>query len=84
MLPIPFNDHSTMEVDFLCAHARLIIELDGLQHLTDATTYRRDRRKDALLQLHGYLILRFLTDDLGRNLDHVLDQILRVLGTRQH
>ena len=82
MLPIPFNDHSTMEVDFLCAHARLIIELDGLQHLTDATTYRRDRRKDALLQLHGYLILRFLTDDLGRNLDHVLDQILRVLGTR--
>ena len=82
-LPIPFNDHSEMEVDFLCAPARLVIELDGLQHLNDPTAYRRDRRKDALLQLHGYFVLRFLTDDPGRNLDHVLDQILRVLGTRQ-
>jgi very-short-patch-repair endonuclease len=71
-----------MEVDFLCAPARLVIELDGLQHLNDPATYRRDRRKDALLQLHDYLILRFLTDDLGRNLDLVLDQILRVLSTR--
>lgn len=82
-LPIPFNDHSTMEVDFHCAPARLVIELDGLQHLTDAAAYRRDRRKDALLQIHGYFVLRFLTDDLGRNLDHALDQILRVLGSRQ-
>ena len=83
LLPIPFNDHSEMEVDFLCAPARLVIELDGLQHLTDPATYRRDRRKDALLQLHGYFVLRFLTDDLGKNLDHVLDQMLRVLATRQ-
>jgi very-short-patch-repair endonuclease len=82
-LPIPFNDHSEMEVDFLCAPARLVIELDGLQHLNDPATYRRDRRKDALLQRHGYLILRFLTDDLGKNLDHVLDQILRALAHKQ-
>jgi superfamily II DNA or RNA helicase/very-short-patch-repair endonuclease len=81
-LPIPFNDHSEMEVDFLCAPAQLVIELDGLQHLTDPATYRRDRRKDALLQLHGYFVLRFLTDDLGKNLDHVLDQILRVFSSR--
>ena len=82
-LPIPFNDHSEMEVDFLCAPARLVIELDGFQHLADPTAYRRDRRKDALLQLHGYFILRFLTDDLGKDLDHVLDQILSVLCSRQ-
>ena len=81
-LPIPFNEHSEMEVDFLCAPARLVIELDGFQHLTDPTAYRRDRRKDALLQLHGYFVLRFLTDDLGKNLDHVLDQILSVLSSR--
>jgi superfamily II DNA or RNA helicase/very-short-patch-repair endonuclease len=82
-LPIPFNDHSTMEVDFLCAPARLVIELDGLQHLSDPSAYRRDRRKDALLQMHGYLILRFLTDELAKDLDHVLDQILRVLATEK-
>ncbi len=39
-----------MEVDFLCADARVVIELDGAQHLADADAYRRDRRKDALLQ----------------------------------
>ena len=83
LLPIPFNDHSTMEVDFLCASTRLVIELDGLQHLSDPSAYRRDRRKDALLQLHGFFVLRFLTDELAKDLDQVLDQILRILGTRQ-
>lgn len=69
-----------MEVDFLCPEARVVIELDGLQHLTDARTYRRDRRKDALLQMHGYLVLRFLTDDIGKELGPILDQLVRVLA----
>lgn len=79
ILPIPFDDHSRMEVDFLDPESRLVIELDGAQHLADATAWRRDRRKDALLQSHGYFILRFLADDLGSDLDHVLDSILRTL-----
>jgi very-short-patch-repair endonuclease len=39
----------------------------------------RDRRKDALLQEHGYFVLRFLAEDIGKRLDHVLDAILRAL-----
>lgn len=35
-LPIPFNDCGSMEVDFLCPEKRLVIELDGDQHLGDA------------------------------------------------
>jgi hypothetical protein len=58
-----------MEVDFLCAEARLVIEFDGAQHLADAEAYRRDRRKDALLQQHGYFVLRFLAEDVGKQLD---------------
>ena len=38
--------------------------------------YRRDRRKDALLQQNGYFVLRFLTEDAGKRLDQVLDAIL--------
>lgn len=79
LLPIPFDDRSRMEVDFLDEESRLVIELDGAQHLSDATAWRRDRRKDALLQTHGYFILRFLADDLGTDLDRVLDTILRIL-----
>jgi hypothetical protein len=81
-LPIPFAGHSRMEVDFLCADARLVVELDGAQHLADANAYRRDREKDALLQEHGYYVLRFLVEDLSQRLDRVLDTVLRVLDTR--
>ena len=44
--------------------------------------YRRDRRKDLLLQENGYLVLRFLTEDVGKELDLVLDTILRALSHR--
>lgn len=78
-LSIPFDDCSEMEVDFLCEGKRLVIEIDGSQHLGNAAAYRRDRRKDLLLQTHGYLVLRFLADDLGRELDTVLDTVLRAM-----
>jgi superfamily II DNA or RNA helicase len=81
-LPIPFDGWGQMEVDLLCADARLAIELDGTQHLAGADAYRRDRRKDALLQEHGYFVLRFLAEDVGRQLDTVLDAILRTLAHR--
>lgn len=81
-LPIPFDNRGVMEVDFLCAEARLVIELDGAQHLADVENYRRDRRKDALLQQHGYSVLRFLAADAGKQLDLVLDTILAALAHR--
>lgn len=79
-LPIPFDGWGRMEVDLLCMPSRIAIELDGGQHLGDADAYRRDRRKDALLQENGYLVLRFLAEDVGKNLDQVLDAILRALA----
>ncbi|MCU0750414.1 MAG: DUF559 domain-containing protein, partial [Akkermansiaceae bacterium] len=80
LLPIPFDDRGNMEVDFLSPEHHIVIELDGDQHLGDPDSYRRDRRKDILLQEHGYFILRFLTADLGKNLDRVLDAIHRTLA----
>jgi very-short-patch-repair endonuclease len=71
-----------MEVDLLCPEVRLVIELDGAQHLADPEAYRRDRRKDALLQQNDYLVLRFLAEDLGKRLDHVLDAVLAALAFR--
>jgi superfamily II DNA or RNA helicase/very-short-patch-repair endonuclease len=78
-LPIPFDGWGRMEVDLLCADARLVIELDGAQHLSDPEAYRRDRRKDALLQQNGYFVLRFLAEDLGKRLDYVLDTVFGAL-----
>jgi len=82
-LPISFDGWGRMEVDLLCAPSRIAIELDGGQHLGDADAYRRDRRKDALLQENGYLVLRFLAEDVGKYLDQVLDAILRALSHQE-
>jgi hypothetical protein len=82
-LPIPFDGNGSMEVDLLCADARVAIELDGSQHLDDADAYRRDRRKDLLLQQNGYFVVRFLAEDVGKHLDAVLDAILRTLAHRR-
>ena len=78
-LPIPFDAEGRMEVDFVCAQSRMVLEIDGAQHLADADAYRRDRRKDALLQQHGYFVLRFLAEDVGKQLDEVLDTVLAAL-----
>jgi superfamily II DNA or RNA helicase/very-short-patch-repair endonuclease len=81
-LPIPFDGLGRMEVDLLCADARIAIELDGGQHFAAVEAYRRDRRKDSLLQENGYLVLRFLAEDVGKRLDEVLNSIIRALSHR--
>ena len=82
-LPIPFDGFGRMEIDLLCADSRIVVEIDGGQHLADPVAYRRDRRKDQLLQENGYLVLRYLAEDLAKDLDSVLDGILRSLSSRR-
>jgi len=82
-LAIAFDGFGQLEVDLHCADARVAVELDGAQHLADPVAYRRDRRKDQLLQESGHLVLRFLAEDVGKELDAVLDAILRALSHRR-
>ena len=82
-LPIAFDGLGRLEVDLLCADARVAVELDGAQHLADPVAYRRDRRKDQVLQENGYLVLRFLAEDVGKELDLVLDTVLRAFSYRR-
>lgn len=76
-LPIAFDGLVRLDVDLLCEDVRVAVELDGAQHLADPVAYRRDRRKDQLLQENGFFVLRFLAEDVGKELDLVLDTILR-------
>lgn len=82
-LPIPFDGWGRMAVDLLSADARVAVELDGAQHLADPQAYRRDRRNDLLLQQNGDVALRFLAEDIGKQLDEVLDTILRIVENRK-
>lgn len=83
-LAIPFDGFGRMEIDLLCEDSRVVVEIDGAQHLADPVAYRRDRRKDQLLQENGYLVLRCLAEDLAKELDSVLDGILRALSARRN
>jgi hypothetical protein len=65
-----------MEVDLLERSRRLVVEIDGYYHFRDSDHYRRDRTKDFLLQKHGYVVLRFLAEDVLCHLEQVRDRIL--------
>lgn len=72
------------EADLLSADHKLVIEVDGsYYHLSSKDAYRRDRRKDWLFQQHGYVVLRFLADDVVRLLEEILTTILAALELRR-
>ena len=60
--------------DFCCLSARLIVEVDGNQHGTDAAL-AYDAQRTAAIEANGYRVLRFSNHDVLRQLDSVLDTI---------
>jgi very-short-patch-repair endonuclease len=62
--------------DFCSPQAKLIIELDGSQHL-DQKEYDAERTR--YLESRGYQVLRFWNKDVMKNIDGVLQVIWNVL-----
>lgn len=58
--------------DFCAVKAKLVVELDGAQHL-EQEMY--DMQRTAYLEEHGYRVLRFWNNDVMNNLDVVLREI---------
>ena len=46
-------------VDFYCFQAKLVVELDGSQHVDDPTVRKKDELRDAWLRSQGLKVLRF-------------------------
>lgn len=59
-------------VDFACLSSQVIVELDGSQHGKRAPY---DERRTRDLEACGFIVLRFWTIDVLKNLDAVLDTI---------
>lgn len=68
------------EVDLLCRAPRIAIELDGYFHFLAPDGYRRDRLKDWELQRRGFVVLRFLAEDVIPQLEMIRDRILAALN----
>lgn len=63
-------------VDFVCFHARLVIEIDGGQHMDAA---RSDSIRDAWLAREGFRVLRFWNNEVLGNTEGVMQEILSSL-----
>jgi len=63
-------------VDFFCADAHLIIELDGGQHADRSVA---DAQRTKILEAMGYLVLRYWNNDVMQNIEGVLEDIYAAL-----
>jgi very-short-patch-repair endonuclease len=63
-------------VDFMCYEARLIVELDGGHHNEDQIQID-DAKRTAWLQNQGYTVLRFWNNEVLKQIEDVLQTILR-------
>jgi len=62
--------------DFVCREKKLIVEIDGSQHI-DAAEY--DQRRTNYLIANGYKVVRFWNNEVFHNVQCVLETILRSL-----
>ena len=63
-------------VDFCSIKHKLIIELDGSQHLAQQ---ERDEERTRYLQSQGYKVIRFWNNDVMNDIDSVITAIYSVL-----
>jgi very-short-patch-repair endonuclease len=68
-------------VDFYCAKAYLIIEIDGAVHQSQVDA---DRERQGILETMGFHVLRFSNDQVLNQVEDVLQQISEQLKKRNH
>jgi very-short-patch-repair endonuclease len=67
--------------DFVCREQKLVIELDGATHGTNAEILR-DEKRAAYLMDQGYRVIRFTNAEVFDAADGVLETILTALERR--
>jgi very-short-patch-repair endonuclease len=64
--------------DFLCREKKLVVEVDGSQHVDNS----HDRVRDEYMRAAGYSVIRFWSVDVLKNRDAVCETILAALDGR--
>ena len=79
--PVKFYKQKIMEryiVDFYCATANLVVELDGSQHYEDDGA-AADRVRDEYLSGLGLRVLRYSNLEVNRHFESVCADIMKYL-----
>ncbi|MBN1532370.1 MAG: DUF559 domain-containing protein [Spirochaetes bacterium] len=64
----------TYIVDFVCFEVKLVVELDGSQHIEEKD---KDSIRDDWLRSQGFIVLRFWNNDVMKNVESVIGIILK-------
>ena len=68
-------------VDFYCASAKLVIEIDGSQHYADSVA-AYDRKRTVYLESLGMKTVRYSNREIDREFPAVCEQINRIIRER--
>ncbi len=68
-------------VDFFAPRARLVVEVDGSQHVTGDHA-QRDTRRDVVLASLGLKVLRFSSREVLKETEGVVESIYRAIEER--
>ena len=83
--PVRFQRQKTIDsfiVDFYCASAKLVIEIDGSQHYTEqGQSY--DRERSAALEKYGLFVLRFSNREINTQFSEVCEKIMNTVEARR-
>ena len=81
---LPFNVHRQHNienyiVDFYIAEKKIVIEVDGVQHLSNRNQ-QLDAQRDSNLSNWGIKVLRYPNDRIRDSFTEVAEDILNILG----
>ncbi len=78
----PMALRAPMRLDLAWFDEGLAVEIDGPEHRAPAR-YEADRRRDVLLALDGFVVVRFTNEQLAGDLALVVDQLRQLVAARR-
>jgi very-short-patch-repair endonuclease len=81
-LPVKFKRQMIINnyiVDFICSKEKLVIEVDGEQHVSEIENRYFDEKRDEYLNTLGLKVLRIPNKDINKNFEGVCIKILKHL-----
>lgn len=75
-------DRVVAEIDFAHVGLRIAIEVDGRAHHSGRTAFERDRERQNMLMLQGWLVLRFTWEQITRRPQEVIAAVRAAVAQR--
>lgn len=79
-MSVASDTSSRWRLDFAYPQHKVLIEVDGGRWHSGKQQASRDRRRDNVMNIRGWTVLRFTWDDIVHRPQYVVEQVKRALG----